>query len=115
MARYCHCSRCRQARGAAHAANMLTRVEGVRFTRGADLVASYKVPEAKFYTQAFCRGCGSPVARLDHGRHIAIIPMGSLDDDPGVRPSEHIWAESKAPWFEIADTLPQHPGPPPPA
>ena len=114
MARYCHCSRCRYARGAAHASNMLTRVEGVRFTRGADLVASYKPPEANFYTQAFCRGCGSPMPRLDAGRHIAIIPMGSLDDDPGIQPSEHIWVGSKAPWFDIADELKQHPGPPPP-
>ena len=113
MARYCHCSRCRKARGAAHASNMLTRVEDVRFTRGADLVASYKVPEAKFYTQSFCTRCGSPMPRLDTGRHIAIIPMGSLDDDPLIRPTEHIWAESKAPWFEIADSLPQHPGAPP--
>jgi hypothetical protein len=115
MARYCHCSRCRQARGAAHASNMLTRVEGVRFTRGADLVASYKLPEAKFFTQAFCRRCGSAMPRLDTGRNIAIVPMGSLDDDPGIRPSEHIFAESKAPWFEIADGLTQHPGPPPTA
>ena len=113
MARYCHCSRCRKARGAAHASNMLTRVEDVRFTRGADLIKSYKVPEAKFYTQSFCTTCGSPVPRLDTGRHIAIIPMGSLDDDPGIRPSEHIWAESRAPWFQIADSLPQHPGAPP--
>lgn len=113
LARYCHCSRCRQARGAACAANMLTRVEDVRFTRGADLVASYKLPEAKFFTQAFCRSCGSPAPRLDHGRQRAVVPMGALDDDPGIRPSEHIWTGSKAPWFEIADGLAQHPGAPP--
>jgi hypothetical protein len=92
---------------------MLTRVEDVRFTRGADLVSSYKLPEARFFTQSFCTRCGSPMPRLDTGRHIAIIPMGSLDDDPQLRPSEHIWAESRAPWFEIADSLPQHPGAPP--
>ena len=113
IARFCHCSRCRRARGAAHACNMVTRLEGVRFTRGADTVATYKVPEAKFFSQSFCRGCGSPVPRLDEGRKIAIVPMGGLDDDPGIRPSEHIWTESKAPWFEIADELPKHPGPPP--
>ena len=113
IARFCHCSRCRRARGAAHASNMVTRLEGVRFTRAADMVATYKVPEAKFFSQSFCRGCGSPVPRLDEGRKIAIVPMGGLDDDPGIRPSEHIWTESKAPWFEIADELPQHPGPPP--
>jgi hypothetical protein len=34
--------------------------------------------------------------------------MGALDDDPGVRPREHIFVGSKAPWDEITDALPQH-------
>jgi hypothetical protein len=33
--------------------------------------------------------------------------MGSLDDDPGARPDRHIFAASKAPWYAIADDLPQ--------
>ena len=36
------------------------------------------------------------------------IPAGSLDDDPGARLSYHLFCGSKAPWFEIADGLPQH-------
>ena len=115
MARYCHCSRCRQARGAAHASNLVAHIDGVRFTRGADRVVTYKLPEARYFSQAFCRDCGSPMPRLDRERNIAIVAMGTLDDDPGIRPSEHIWTESRAPWFEIADRLTQHPGPPPPS
>jgi hypothetical protein len=37
-----------------------------------------------------------------------VVPLGSLDDDPGVRPREHIFVASKAPWFEIVDALPQY-------
>jgi hypothetical protein len=33
--------------------------------------------------------------------------MGSLDDEPSIRPTEHIFVGSKAPWFEITDDLPQ--------
>jgi len=33
--------------------------------------------------------------------------MGSLVDEPGIRPTEHIFVNSKAPWFEITDDLPQ--------
>jgi len=33
--------------------------------------------------------------------------LGTLDDDPGLRPSLHIFVGSKAPWFDIADDLPQ--------
>ncbi len=105
---HCHCGRCRKARSAAHGSNIATSVDGVRFTRGADLLTSYKVPEAQFFTQVFCRVCGSPMPRIDRERDRAIVPLGGLDDDPGIRPQAHIFAASKAPWFDIADSLPQH-------
>ena len=35
------------------------------------------------------------------------ICMGSFYDDPGVRPSGHIFVGSKATWDEITDDLPQ--------
>lgn len=36
-----------------------------------------------------------------------IIPAGTLDDDPGLKPAMHIFTASKAPWYDITDTLPQ--------
>ena len=36
------------------------------------------------------------------------LALGTLDDDPGVRPVDHIFVGSKAPWYEITDDLPQH-------
>jgi hypothetical protein len=103
----CHCSRCRKARAAAHASNLFVAADGLRFTRGEDRLVSFKLPGARFYTQVFCRTCGSPMPRVDRERGLAIVPMGSLDDDPGVRPQRHIFAASRAPWYEIADDLPQ--------
>jgi hypothetical protein len=105
----CHCGRCRKARGAAHGSNLFTRESGLRFTRGAERLVSYKVPEARYYTQVFCRDCGGKLPRLDSERKLAVVPMGSLDDDPGVRPTAHIYVASKAPWYEIVDGLPRHP------
>jgi hypothetical protein len=116
---FCHCSRCRRARGAAHNANLFVALDRFRFLRGENLVQKYKLPEAQFFAQWFCRECGSPVPRLDTSRNAAVIPAGSLDDDPGVRPALHIFIGSKAPWVTIADTLPQYetrpdgPWPPP--
>jgi hypothetical protein len=103
----CHCSRCRKARGAAHASNLFVPLDGFAFTRGEDRLASFKLPEALRFTQVFCLTCGSAMPRTDAARAIAVIPLGSVDGDPGVRPSRHIFAASKAPWFEIADDLPQ--------
>jgi hypothetical protein len=36
------------------------------------------------------------------------IALGTLDDDPGIRPERHIYVGSKALWFEITDNLPQY-------
>ena len=37
-----------------------------------------------------------------------IHSLGILDDDPGVRPAEHVFVGEKALWFEITDDFPQH-------
>jgi hypothetical protein len=34
--------------------------------------------------------------------------MGSVVDDPAIRPSKHIFVGSRAPWFTITDDLPQY-------
>jgi hypothetical protein len=109
----CHCSRCRKARAAAHASNLFTRADDVRFTRGADRLVSYKLPDARYFTQTFCGDCGSPLPRIDRERDLAVVPMGGLDDDPGARPERHIFVASKAPWYEIADDLPRFDAYPP--
>src|SRR5690606_13157144 len=84
-ARYCHCGRCRRARAAAHAANLVAPIASVRFVRGEERVRIFKLPEARFFSQAFCADCGGKLPRLDPGRGIAIVPLGALDDDPGIR------------------------------
>ena len=109
----CHCSRCRRARAAAHASNGFTSFDGVRFLKGEDHLKSYKVPEARYFTQVFCDVCSSPMPRLDAERNVAVIPLGSLDYDPGIRPGDHIFVASKAGWHDITDDLTTHDEGPP--
>jgi hypothetical protein len=71
-------------------------------------VRSFKVPDARFFTNTFCGICGSKVPRVDRERDFAVVPAGALDGDPGLRPQMHIFVGSKAPWFEIQDALPRH-------
>jgi hypothetical protein len=108
--RHCHCSRCRKARSAAFATNVFWRAGALRWLRGADVVRSHKVPDARFFTNCFCGICGSELPRVDPGRDLAVVPAGSLDHDPGLRPQMHIFVGSKAPWYEIHDSLPRHEG-----
>ncbi len=104
----CHCTRCQRSRSAAFATNLVTKDDGVEFTRGADLVSEYKVPDARHYRHAFCRLCGSSAPRIDRARGMALVPMGSMDDDAGIRPTAHIFAGAKAPWDALTDALPRY-------
>lgn len=115
MARNCHCSRCRHGRAAAHASNVFTSHDAVEFVTGENNLIEFKVPDARFFTQVFCKVCSSLMPRKDATRGMAVLPMGSLDHDPLVRPSDHIFVNHKAGWHDITDGLPQHPEGPPPA
>ncbi|HEV7731844.1 MAG TPA: GFA family protein [Candidatus Binatia bacterium] len=109
MVRYCHCGRCRKARSTAHATNLFARADDLRITRGADRLRSWKLPEARFFMQVFCDGCGSPMPRVDHARDIAVVPMGALDDDPGIPVECQIFVASAAPWMTIDPAIRQFP------
>lgn len=109
----CHCSRCRHGRAAAHATNLFYALDAFRWTRGATLVTEYKVPDARFHAVAFCSHCGGKLPRVSPERGAVVVPAGSLDTDPGMRPQAHIFVADKAPWFDITGPLPQFPGMPP--
>ena len=107
VAHNCHCSRCRRGRAAAHTTNGFVAIDAITFLSGADKVRTYRVPGAKFFAQSFCGDCGAKLPRLDTDRGVAVTPLGSLDDDPGVRPADHIFVADKAAWYDITDELPQ--------
>lgn len=104
----CHCSRCRLARSAAHATNVLYKLEDFHFTRGEELVKCYHVPGAQYFKNCFCSHCGSPTARVSPERGFVVVPAGALDTDPHVEPTAHIFVGSKANWFDITDGVPQY-------
>jgi hypothetical protein len=108
LMRRCHCLRCRRARSHSHAANALYPREALHWTGGRDRAALYKLPEAERFSQAFCGTCGGKAPWLVEARDAWVVPLGALDDDPGGKPSEHIFVDSKAPWFQITDDMPQY-------
>lgn len=60
--------------------------------------------------RGFCEACGTPLlSRFDQTPDIYGLPLGALDDDPGIKPGAHCHVANKAPWFDITDTLPQYP------
>jgi hypothetical protein len=109
---HCHCLRCRKARAAAHSTNGLTGPEGVQFTRGEAALVTYHHPETRFFFQVFCAQCGSKLPYIDASQRWAVVPFGSLDDDPERSADNHLSVDSKACWFEISDSLPRYQGRP---
>ena len=102
----CHCTRCRKARAAAHTTNAVTRLAGINFLRGEELLRMFKLQGARFFGQTFCTACGSPMPNRDFARDRVSIPLGCMDDDLGVRPRWHIYAASKALWYGWEGELP---------
>ena len=108
---YCHCTRCRKVKSAAHASNVFVAPENFAWVKGEQNVVQYKLPEAERFGNSFCKTCGSSMPRVSPA--IVVIPAGALDDDPGVEPRGHIYTASKAEWFDITDDYPQfEEGPP---
>jgi hypothetical protein len=105
-ATHCHCSMCRKAHGAAFGTYAGVQDSDFVLLSGGDDIAAYR--SSAQVTRTFCRRCGSTLQFISASRPGSFsLALGTLDDDPGVRPELHIFVGSKAPWFDIADDLPQ--------
>jgi hypothetical protein len=100
----CHCSRCRAATGSAFKAFAGIEVEKLEVTEGADTLLVFGEDDLN---DPRCATCGSLLFSVVRDGEYVHVALGSLVDAPSVRPTEHIFVGSKAPWFEITDDLPQ--------
>ena len=105
---HCHCSRCRKSTGAGHGTNLITDPAGFKWLTGEALISHYDVPDAKSYGKWFCSHCGCPVPRATRDGSRMVVPAGSLDDVPPLKPSDNIFWGSRAPWGCADNGLPTH-------
>ena len=101
----CHCSRCRAATGTAFKSFAGIERDKLAVTAGQEALLVYGKPDAN---DSRCAACGSLLFSVVRDGAFVHVAMGSLKDAPTIRPSEHIFVGSKAPWFEITDDLPRH-------
>ena len=95
---HCHCGRCRKSSGTGHASNILMRPDTFQWSAGEDLLRSFQVPDANSFRTVFCSVCGSPMPRVAPDASFALIPAGSLDTAPGIRPTGRIYQDSRTDW-----------------
>ncbi len=106
---HCHCTRCRKATGTGHASNLFLQPGTLAWTSGEDQIRSFKVPEAKRFTNQFCVTCGSRLPRQAAGTDIVMIPAGSLDTEAPIPPQARIFAGSRSQWSCAGDQVPVFP------
>ncbi len=107
---YCHCSRCRKFTGSAHAANIIVDPKQFEWLSGEDQIGRFEHPEAKHFATCFCTRCGSSLPWMTQSARSVVIPAGTLDEDPGIKPVQNIFWNDRAAWREEVSDLPQYEG-----
>ena len=101
----CHCSNCRRTTGSAFKPFAGIARDRLRITQGAENLMIFGKEAAN---NPHCKLCGSLLYSVVRDGAYVHVAMGTLVDDPSIRPTKHIFVGSKAPWFTITDDLPQY-------
>ena len=106
---YCHCWQCRKHSGSSFGTTSPVKAAEFRIVSGEELLSSWESSPGIHRFFASC--CGSPVyKRRDDVPEVLGLRLGTLDADPSRTVEQHIFVNSKAPWVQIEDALPQKPG-----
>lgn len=97
----CHCIQCQKATGSAHASNLFTAIDNIKWLSGESLVKTYHMP-GRSISNAFCTDCGGAVPYHSGTGTALIIPAGCLDTKPNIAPQDNIFCSEKASWYETA-------------
>lgn len=103
-ARSCHCSRCRKAFSGAGSTFSGVDPDRFRWLSGKEMLSTYINKQG--IGLGFCRQCGTTLCGIAGGKVMGIT-LGTLDDDPDVQISYHLFVGSKASWDVIGGTTPQ--------
>lgn len=102
---YCHCTRCQKITGSAHASNIIIDPAQFEWLTGEEQVGRYEEPGAKYFASSFCKKCGSTLPWKTQSGTAHIVPAGTLDDDPKIKPIHNIYYSDKACWYEDINSL----------
>jgi hypothetical protein len=105
---YCRCSRCQKFTGSAFASNILVSPEDFNWLRGEEFVGRYELEGARHFATCFCKNCGSSLPWLTQSGKAVVVPAGTLDGDPEVRPIHNIYCGSQAVWYTEPNSLPTY-------
>ena len=100
---YCHCKRCQRRTGTAASPQARIASGSLRLVSGEDLLRDWDPGDGGF-AKVFCSVCGSSLwSRNPAEPEVMSVRLGTLDGDPGIRPSYRQWLESAAAWEPVPD------------
>jgi hypothetical protein len=106
----CYCAMCRKAHGGPFSTHIPMRRDQFQILKGE--LKTYK--SSLNGRREYCPDCGTHI--LVHGQVAdgsVAVPVGTLDGDPPVKVTNHIFIKDRVSWYSILDELPQYDGWPP--
>ena len=99
---YCHCTRCQRRTGAAAGASARVAPGSFAITAGEEHLRAWSPGDG--FDKVFCGACGSAVLVRDPANgEVAMVRLGEIDGDPGVRPSARQFVAYAAAWEPLPD------------
>ena len=99
---YCHCTRCQRRTGAAAGASARVAPGSFAITAGEQHLKAWSPGDG--FDKVFCGECGSAVLVRDPASgEVAMVRLGEIDGDPGVRPAAHQFVAYAAAWEPLPD------------
>jgi hypothetical protein len=100
---YCHCTRCQRRTGTAAAASARIVPGSLRVVQGEELIKCWD-PGDGGWPKCFCSECGSALwSRSPDDPELLGVRLGTVDGDPGIRPTRHTFVAYAAVWEPIPD------------
>lgn len=112
MFHLCHCKQCQRQSGSAHAANAFSTPDKLRWLEGENHVKIYHHPDRHF-ANAFCTLCGGTLPYASKNNKLLLVPVGTLDNAPSIKPQDNIFWAEHADWYEAGANAPRYDGFPP--
>lgn len=100
----CYCSQCRRATGSAF--KPLAGIEREKLSLVKGEATTFRFGDETNHDLR-CARCGSLLYSIVREGQFVHVTLGTLVDEPTLRPTHHIQVGSKAAWYEIKDDLPQ--------
>jgi hypothetical protein len=95
---HCHCLSCRKAHAAPFATNAGVLRTHFRWLKGQEALTAHESSPGKI--RYFCSKCGSHLVAERPTQPHVIVRVATLDENPGVRPTVHVWRSHDAVWLQ---------------